>query len=350
MFHDTYELRERFEAICWRKHPPDAELYIPVLKEVNAVLSGEPDFLRPHVTAGPHAGKPGGVLRLFTGIPTIVVPDLHARIDFIRSLVSQRDEAGLPYLDKLTEGSLQIVCVGDGFHSEGRGALRWRKAFDEFASLYKSHAHMDEEMKESLGLMEMVMLLKTAFPLHFHFLKGNHENIQNEKGGGNYPFRKYAYEGAMVLDYVKRFYGDEFLAEYYAFEKNLPLLAYGDNFVISHAEPKTFYDMESIVNYRENPHVVAGLTWTDNDEAEPGSVEKMLEHFLGPEQARNAYYFGGHRIVDDRFSLRAGGRYVQIHNPRKTIIAYLDPGKVFDPEEDVIELVQDGTIARCTEG
>jgi hypothetical protein len=348
MIQNTDELRKRFAAICARRFPPETNNYISVLNDANDVLESEPDFLRPHVIAGSHAGKPGGVIQLYTDIPTIIVPDLHARMDFILSLLSQKDERGISYLDKLNNGTLQVVCVGDGFHSEGRGALRWRKAFEEFASLYKTHSNMDEEMKESLGLMEMVMLLKTAFPLHFHFLKGNHENIQNEKGGGNFPFRKYAYEGAMVLDYVKRFYGQEFLSEYYIFEKNLPLLAYGKNFVISHSEPRSFYNRESIVNYRENPAVIVGLTWTDNDESAQGSVGRMLEHFLGQEAARTAYYFGGHRIVDDLYLLRAGGRYVQIHNPKKNIIAYLDPDKEFNPDKNVIELVDDGTIARCT--
>lgn len=41
----------------------------------------------------------------------------------------------------------------------------------------------------------MIMVLKTGFPAHFHFLKGNHENIKNDLGGGNSPFRKLVSEG-----------------------------------------------------------------------------------------------------------------------------------------------------------
>ena len=51
------------------------------------------------------------------------------------------------------------------------------------------------------------------------------------------------------------------------------------------AEPRTFYARDRVVAYRDDPEVVAGLTWTDNDEAEPGSVQLMLEHYLGGEVA-----------------------------------------------------------------
>jgi hypothetical protein len=129
-------------------------------------------------------------------------------------------------------------------------------------------------MMESLGLMEMVIELKMAFPNNFHFLKGNHENIANEEGFGNHPFRKFAFEGHMVARWVQTFYGKDFIDSYYEFEKNLPLFVIGRNFIISHAEPLYFFEREAIVEYRNNPDVVEGLTWTANDEADPESLIK----------------------------------------------------------------------------
>ena len=162
-------------------------------------------------------------------------------------------------------------------------------------------------MREGLGTMEMVMETKLAFPAHFHFLKGNHENIANEEGEGNFPFRKFALEGAMVEDYLRRFYGEETLGTWARFEKQLPLLAVGSPFLASHAEPRDFYPRDRVVGYRDDPEVVAGLTWTDNDEAEPGSVAGMLEHYLGLEAAA-ARYFGGHRPIGGAYGLRADGQ------------------------------------------
>lgn len=325
---------QRFTEIYKRTRPPAADEYMNVLGSVERVMENEDERVRPRDAAG----RPGGILCLFPDIPTVIVPDLHARLDFFLSVMLAPLAGGRTTLEGMSLREIQVVCVGDGFHAEGRRAARWQQAFAEFQTAFDRHRHMDEEMRESLGVMEMVMEAKTAFPLHFHFLKGNHENISNENGGGNYPFRKYAYEGAMVLDYVRRFYGEEFLRAYYNFEKSLPLLAIGSDFLISHAEPKKFYDTESVLNYHGRSAVVAGLTWTDNDEADKSSVRKMIRHYLPEEVWERARYFGGHRPVSDRYRTRADGSYVQIHNPQRFQVALVDPRRTIDEETVVVEI------------
>ncbi len=260
-------LAEKLREIYRRREPPDREAYLETLSAVREVLGTEPEAVRP---ADPD-WRPGGLVLLDRGLPTIVVPDLHARMDFFLSVLAYEAEEGRKTIDLLAEDRLQIVCVGDGVHSEGRAARRWRTAMEEFQEEYQVHASMDEEMRESLGVMGMVMEVKRSFPGRFHFLKGNHENITNEMGNGNLPFRKFALEGIMTLDYMERFYGEELVKAYALFEKELPLLAAGRGFLISHAEPGTFYDRESLIAYRRHPEVVSGLTWTDNDEAEGGA-------------------------------------------------------------------------------
>ena len=188
-------------------------------------------------------------------------------------------------------------------------------------------------MRESLGVMGMVMELKRCFPRRFHFLKGNHENITNESGSGNFPFRKFALEGVMTLEYMERFYGEEVVMAYALFEKALPLLAVGRGFLISHAEPGSFYDRESIIAFRRHPEVVSGLTWTDNDQAERGSVQRMLSCHLGEAEGARGWYFTGHRPVSGHFRLRAGGRLVQIHDPEAFMIARLPGGRRDRSEE-----------------
>ena len=50
-------------------------------------------------------------------IPTIIIPDLHGRFNFLyRVLKFKIDE--LTVLEELYKGTIQIVCVGDGFHTE----------------------------------------------------------------------------------------------------------------------------------------------------------------------------------------------------------------------------------------
>ncbi len=327
-------IKQRFIKIYNRKKPPDEGEFLPVITEASKALLDEDRNIRPRDSDG----MPGGLLNLKKYIPTIIMPDLHARMDFFLNVLFYKDGEGITSIQKLAGDELQIVCVGDGFHAESREMERWKEAHYEYLDGYSRHSHMDKEMKESMGLMEMVMETKSAFPENFHFLKGNHENISNEQGEGNYPFRKFALEGPMVASYVAKFFSEEFLRSYYIFEKQLPLFAVGKNFLISHAEPKRFFSKNEIVNYRRNPDIIEGLTWTDNNQAEHDSVLKMLEYYLGNEGMSAAYYFGGHRPVKDYYNKRADGKYIQIHNPSKFIIAQISAERDIILDHDIFEL------------
>lgn len=333
------EVLDRLIKIYKRKAPPEVNHFIDMIERANLVLLNEEEETRPRDASG----LPGGLVYLKKDIPAVIVPDLHARMNFLLSVLLYSFEKGECSLASgivsgLESRAIQVVCVGDAFHAEGRARRRWELAFEEYKCGFINHEAMDEEMRESLGIMEMIMELKISYPEHFHFLKGNHENIKNELGGGNFPFRKLVIEGEMVAEYVKKFYGEKFLECYYSFEKNLPLLAVGANFLVSHAEPAEFYSREDVIEYRKKPYVVEGLTWTANDTADEGSVGRMIESYLGAHRHDFFYYFGGHRPVKNRYNLRAGGYYVQIHNPEKFIIAVLTPGVRFDLQNDIIEI------------
>ncbi len=325
------DLPLRLAAIRDRPAPPEAEEYAGALERARRALAAEPPEVRP----ADSSGLPGGVVRLDPGLPTLLVPDLHARLDFFLGLLQWPAFGDLSVLEGLEAGQLQVLCLGDGMHAEARAAGRWKAAQREFTDGFRRHTHMDEEMRESLGLMQMVMECKACFPGRFHFLKGNHENIANEEGGGNHPFVKFALEGFMVADYMRLFYGESVLASHYEFEKLLPLLAVGHGFLASHAEPARFFSGEEVVSCRDDPNVVLGLTWTGDGEAEADSVRRMLEHYLG--QADGAYYFGGHRPVRG-FNLRADGRYVQIHDPERWVLALLPADGRIDPQRDILDI------------
>jgi hypothetical protein len=333
---ESEELKKRLFTVYTQNSPPKIRSFLEKLKRLNRILDEEDENYRPLNSLG----RTGGLIYLRTDLPTVVVPDLHARMDFFLHVCQFRYARGQTVLEGLASGQLQVLCLGDGLHGEGRAADRWRAAFDEFKGEYAEHRHMDEEMRESLGLMEMVIETKLGYPSLFHFLKGNHENIANEEGEGNYPFGKFAFEGEMVTAYVKKFYGEEFFLSYYSFEKKLPLLAVGRNFLVSHAEPRSFYPKDMVVDCYSHPKVIYDLTWTADNEAEQGSVQKMLDHYLNSAQRDGAYYFGGHRTINDTYNLRANGRYVQLHNPGKFIIALLQKERAIDPEKDIIELEQ----------
>ncbi len=330
---NTVQLKERLTEIYSRNTPPEKNSYIEVLDKVNNAFRFEDQDIRPPDSTG----QPGGLLYLKQDIPTIIVPDIHARMEFFISIMLFQ-ESGLTCLERMEQGELQIVCVGDGVHAEKRAARRWLAAYEEYQGKYKEHVHIDEEMKEGFGVMEMIMEAKSAFPSNFHFLKGNHENISNEEGGGNHPFMKFSDEGSMVAFYVQKFYGEEFMNKYYIFEKNMPVLAVGRNFLISHAEPEMLFNKEDIIDYRNHPEVVEGLTWTANDAALPSSVDQMIETYIAEEQQGRSYQFGGHRPITGLYNERAGGKYIQIHNPDKFIIANIVTDRDIDLEQDIIEI------------
>jgi len=313
---------------------PGRKLMGNILNDVIDVLKTESIHYRPRGADG----NPGGLIKL-QSLPTIIVSDLHARVGYLKSvLLWKPPDMKYNVYWGLSSGKLQVVCVGDGFHSESRAILRWKKALREYNMDFIEHRAMDEEMSESLGVMMMVMKLKTAFPRFFHFLKGNHENIANENSADNRSFRKFVYEGAMVTTWFKKFMGKRLFDRYYKFEKMLPVFAVGDRFCVTHAEPKTHYSEKDIVNAMINREIIFDLTWTDNGQAEVGSVVRYLyEYFPDNQEAR---MFGGHRpiSISQHYLLRAGGKYIQIHNPSRYNIVYIRDMKDFLIDRDIFSI------------
>ncbi len=322
----------RITAIGERKNVPHSRELEASLERVIHILNTENPDLRPwdsdHV--------PGGLL-LLSSLPTIIVPDLHARIGYLRSLLNWRPPGGKNTVYQgLAMGELQVICVGDGFHSEAMGIRRWRTALEEFTYGFRRHKAMDEEMVKSLGVMMMVMELKAAFPRYFHFLKGNHENVANEDSADNRPFGKFVYEGAMVTAWFHKFMGEETFRKYYEFEKRLPVFAVGNRFCMTHAEPRKHYTQKELIEAMIHREIVYDLTWTANGEAEENSVSGYLEEYFPSDP--HARMFGGHRPVRDHFEVRASGRYLQIHNPDRYIAVYIRDMSDFSPERNILIL------------
>ncbi|TVR91308.1 MAG: calcineurin [Spirochaetaceae bacterium] len=340
---NSAELIHALRHISERRRPPSAQETAAELAAVCRVLDAE----HPHLRPPDSGGLPGGVVNLRPELPLVALPDIHGRQEFILAALSASyPDHGIqePLLYALDAGRAQLLFVGDYVHAEARARERWMRAFKEFSGGFKKHAAMDQEMNENLGVLQTFALLKQAYPDIVHGLKGNHENISNEEGEGNHAFGKFVLEGAMVVEYMERFYPGAPFEAVYRLEKSLPLLAVGSSFLMSHAEPARFFGREEVIEYRSSPEVVEGLTWTDNDQAEPGSVYAMLEHFLRYSEPHEAMYLGGHRPVESLYALRAEGRYVQFHNPARYVVALPPVNRLFDPERDVLELQMNRTL------
>lgn len=267
-------------------------------------------------------------------IPVIVIPDIHARPYFLLNILEFKlsQLKNLSVFDALCKKKLRLVCVGDILHSERNTKERWQAALLETKEEVYTGPSMSAEMLDGLSVLCGFLLLKSFFPEYVHILKGNHENIYNVTGDGDYSFRKYADEGQMVKNFMQEYYGDDVVHLLHCFEKSLPLVFCGKKCVVSHAEPEKTYNRQQIINARLEKGVVEGLTWTDNNEAENGSVENIIANLT---DEKDVVYFGGHRPVVNNYEYRQNNRYIQIHNPSRQNIAYVDNKKLFDPESDI---------------
>ncbi|HOJ64609.1 MAG TPA: hypothetical protein PLE45_09335 [Spirochaetota bacterium] len=315
------------------KNIPEINFFKSVTKLAIFTLQNENENIRPK----DKNNLPGGIINLTEFDKVIILPDLHARRFFLKKVLNFKKRLEKVLLEELEYSNISLLCLGDGVHGEANFASRWLKAYEEFKRNFEPSPNMDMEIADSFNLMLAVMLLKIRYPEKFHFLKGNHENIYNETGNGNYAFAKYANEGFMVLLYFKKKYDDEILSLYSQFEKNLPIFVVGRNFLASHAEPMMFVPYDKIVNYREYPEIIESFTWTDNYSSVKGTIDSFLDYYI-PQNDQFTYYFGGHRPIKDRYFLINGDRYVQIHNPQKEIIAFIDQNKKIDLESDIIEI------------
>lgn len=313
------EMQEILETFFSADIPPSAQMLEQIVGKVNEVLVHEDNEIRPLAKNK----KPGGLVDLSGARYVVILPDLHARREFLQSVLMWKPFDNRNVLELMDSENFVLLCLGDGVHSEVSTVDRWKKAEEEYLGSYKKHEAIDREVTESFHLMLAVMLLKIRYPQKFHFLKGNHENILNEFGNGNYPFAKYANEGAMIYEYFQSNYGKKVLEKYAMFEKLLPIFAVGKNFIASHSEPACRYSRDEIINYHNDGMLIDAFTWTENFKADEGTAEWYLDKFLN-RKSPGDYYFGGHRPIRGLYNRINNDRYVQIHNPLMRIAFFED--------------------------
>jgi len=299
------------------------------------ILENEPEYYREKASDG----SPGSMLDFHKyQNPVIIVPDFHARPYFLLNILEYKIFDEMTVYEALKEKKIMMVCVGDILHTERRTRDRWAAASAEFERGIFTGPAMSSEMQEGLSLLCALLHLKNNLPEAVHILKGNHENILNATGGGDFAFSKFADEGEMCRSFIQEYYGDDILYLMSYVEKSLPLVFYGKNFIVSHAEPVRAFSKRELIDAKLYPGVVQGLTWTDNGEAEEGSVAMTIKNITGSDEIDDFVWFGGHRPVPETYRLRQNGIYIQIHNPSKQNIVFVDEKKKFNPEKSFIEV------------
>ena len=316
--------------------------FFVLLEQTSDCLENEKSDYRPAASDG----TAGGLIDFHKDdVPVIVVPDFHARPYFLLNILEYKIFEDMTVYEALECGRVRLLSVGDILHTERNTRERWAAVAAEFEKGIYTGPALSAEMQAGLSLWAGLLKLKLQFPSLVHILKGNHENILNTTGGGDFAFCKFADEGEMGMVFVQDYYGDDILYLLNCVEKSLPLAFFGKKCVVSHAEPYRVYTRNELINARITEGVVAGLTWTDNGTAEMGSAEGTIRNLLCEDcsdadfsAAEEYVYLGGHRPVTGNYKLLQNGKYIQIHNPGKQNIAFVQPDKKFNPETDIREL------------
>ena len=280
--------------------------------------------------------KDSGIVDLPKGVPTMVIPDIHAQRQYITRALEHKVD-GKPVFDLLQEGKMNLLLLGDGMHGEGRARSRWEQAEQDLLAGKPSSA-MRDEMVESMGTMKMVMDLKSNLGDNFVYLRGNHDDINPEHG-----YRKYTGvgESTLVKHWTKENYGEDFLKEWHSFEQSMPLIARGEGFVASHAAPGEALDAKSVENRSES--AFRALAWTENRHwQENGTERQMFENNLrvvgGDSDDK---WLVGHRKVEDAdYRSQFDGKLVQI-NPLDSdgfVVAMIGADGSYDPAKDTFRV------------
>ncbi|MDT8446200.1 MAG: metallophosphoesterase [bacterium] len=297
-----------------------------------SALSQEDPWVRP-----PDSQKrPGGLVLLKEDLPTWVLPDIHGRLDLVEAFLAHPYQ-GQSIEEGLIAGKIQVVFLGDGMHSELRGRARWVEAMEEYRSGFAESPAMDAEMEESLGTMARVMDLKARCGARFHFLKGNHENILDRSELGDHSFAKFAAEGAMTKAWVLKNLGPDFLDRFARFEQALPLAARGRYFVLSHSRPRQPFGFNELINHRDHPQVIEGLTWTRDHQAEAGTIRRLFKELLGGDP-KESLWVSGHTPVAGDYRQDTEEGLLLLHNPNRWLACVLEPGGTFDAAKAVVNL------------
>ena len=321
--------------------PPSYEAFFSTLVTATEVLDNEITSYRQK-----NDQENAGSVLDFTqdkDLPLIIIPDIHARTDFIKNILNYTITPELNFIktakqisvyQALKKNKIRIICVGDALHTEINTIERWKNIQIEFSKNIFTGPAATLEARDCFNTLFALLLLKISFPNNFHFLKGNHENIYNTTGDGDYSFRKIADEGNTLKRFIQNYYGEDILYLISYYEKSLPLISITKQCVISHAEPRTSYTKNELINAKQNPQIIEDLTWTNNDEAEENSVKNIIKNLLGTNS--KAIYFAGHRPVIENFKKLHNGLFYQIHNPHKQNIVLIYKDKDFNPETDII--------------
>jgi hypothetical protein len=302
--------------------------------------------------------KEDGLVHLLN-LPTIIIPDLHARrgmlVDILSNPIAQGPYEGRQFFDLLQKGLVNVCCVGDIVHSEERSDWVINDNGDWTPEL------LEKEMVRSLGSAAMIMYLKMQYPEHFHCLRGNHDDIAGELSK---DFRKFVGlqfkdnecviidgfpvitsgkgESTIVRDWILTSgdsWGQPFLDLWSQFDKALPIFATGAYYVVSHTLPQRALAENEIRDKTRPPSVTLELTSKRGENRE--AIIATLEN-LGIKDSVKRWFYGHTHVPLEtncgKYEESTDGLLVRLNNHKNYVFAHVPTSldqRLFDPAKDV---------------
>ena len=196
-----------------------------IVKKVTKILANEPYRL-------PDAdGRPGGLVQLPNQVSTVFVGDLHGQCD---NLIKLLIEGSL--LNAIKGGTTCLVLLGDIVHSDVRGQL--------------------EDMRPSMAMLDLFLMLKARFPKNVFCCRGNHESYSPDVGKSGIA------QGLLLRKFLQNERGTEFAESIGQIFENLPYVVRGKDCAACHGAPtRGRVTEESIINIRRYPGLQHEILW-----------------------------------------------------------------------------------------
>ncbi|MDH3934075.1 MAG: metallophosphoesterase [Gammaproteobacteria bacterium] len=206
--------------------PLPAPQAIATLEQVNALLMNEVGHYKDAL------GNPGGMLELADNVTPVLVGDLHARLDNLLTILSDK-----AILEGIEKGTTALIILGDAIHPEDPGCL--------------------EDMESSLLMMDLIFRMKLRFPDNVFYTIGNHDSFLHEIMKRGVP------QGLLWEKHVLSSRGEEYKAGLELFYQQSPLLVISKDFIACHAGPaRRKVSRQILIDAHQFPDMVHDMTWS----------------------------------------------------------------------------------------
>jgi hypothetical protein len=242
-----------------------------VSKSIQLVRSARKTVLDYKVRPKDYSGRPGGLVKLTSSAPPIIVGDLHANLANFKAILDHDNN-----YSKIKKEQATLILLGDTVHNDMPGTLK--------------------EMDSSISMLDFVFELFKDLGTRLIYIRGNHDTFDSQliKSG--------ILQGLEFEKLLLRERGEEYVHEVREFFDVLPVFLIAKNFIISHAGPvRGGADVETLINIREDDNKYLQLQWNrvnefrgtvpSNKEYNEEDIKDTLKKLELPE---DTYFIVGH--------------------------------------------------------